>query len=113
MLLRKKQGTWNAYGYPCCGSSDICVNRTLPLGAIIVLRQGNTNMIENMSLSKKVQTVATGIEVYRWDKYEVDKAIDLAVDISTSVPVIGFSCLPDKSAVDTLKNYLEGIGIWN
>ena len=83
------------------------------MGAIVVLKQGNDNQIEPLPTIRKVQAIATGIEIYRWDKYEVDKAIEISADIVSSVPVIGLSCRPDADAVFTLKNYLEALGIWN
>lgn len=113
VLLMPHNDEWTAYGYPCCGSSLICENVTAKLAAVVVLSQGKENLAEKLTLPRAVRALVSATELYPWHKEEVDLAFERAMSISTSVPVIGFSCLPDKSAVDTLKNYLEGIGIWN
>ena len=102
VLLRKRDDRWYAFGYPCCGSSQICLNRTLPLRAIVLLRQGAENAVEELPAARQVQALAGAIEVYPWDSEEIGRALDL------EIPVIRLTCRPDGDAVDTLKRYLEG-----
>lgn len=39
-LLRRAGGVWTACGWPVCGSSEICGAGEVPIGAIVMLRQG-------------------------------------------------------------------------
>lgn len=106
-LLRKRDGRWHAYGYPCCGSSKICVNRTLPLAAIVLLQHGDKNEIMDISIAQKYQALVAGSEMYLWDEKELETVSQIAGEILTDIPVIKYSCRPDKEAVSVLKQKLE------
>lgn len=108
VLIGKHDGVWRAYGYPCSGSSPICVNESYPLRSIVVLKQGAENGIERLSLIENIQKLVAGIEIYRWSAREINLALGMAQELVADVPVIQLTCTPDESAVDTLKNYLEG-----
>lgn len=107
-LVRQEDGKWYALGYPCCGSSKICVNRTLPLRVIVMLRQGEENRVERLTVSRKIRALTAATEIYPWDGLEVNRALDLAALLAEDVPVVRLTCRPDEEAVKTLKQYLEG-----
>lgn len=107
VLLKNKDGKWHAYGYPCCGSSTICKNKTLPLQAIVALEHGKENTLQTMTMGTKVRTFITGTERYLWNDRELDKICTLAEQIIAEVPMWHFSCTPDQQAVDVLKTKLE------
>lgn len=106
-LIKRKNGIWYAYGYPCCGSSRICLNRTLPLQAIVVLEQGNENCIETMTLGQKVKTVLSGSERYLWSEVEWERVYNISVKLATEMLIIKLICKPNVDAVNVLKMYLE------
>ena len=108
-LIKKKDEEWYAFGYPCCGSSAICVNKTLPLKAIVILEHGESNVIKPLSLGEKIKTLIVGSERYLWSNKELDKVMNISEGIVSEVPVIKFSCTPDKSAVEYLKAVLEDL----
>lgn len=107
VLLRERQDGWYCYGYPCCGSSNICVNRTLPLKAIVLLRQAAENQVEELRSSQKIRGVAPAMELYPWEPWEVERTLQLTERLITGVPVLGLSCRADREAVELLKTYLE------
>ena len=104
-LLGKSHGIWYSYGYPCCGSSAICINRTFPLSMIVVLEQGDRNQVLQMTNSQKIRAIAAGAEVFLWDAAEINCVFMLAEQLIYSVPVIKLICRPDEDAVNVLKNY--------
>ena len=107
VLLRQKDSIWNAYGYPCCGSSNICENTTMPIAAIVILQQGQNNRIEELSLGQKVRNLVSAMELYLWETEEMERAFVLSQELIKEVPVIKLVCRPDADAVKTLKIYLE------
>lgn len=107
VLVRQCAGRWYAFGYPCCGSSKICLNRTLPLRIIVVLKQGVNNCIGKLTIAQKIRLLTAATEVYPWDTAEINRAMDLMEAMVKTVPVIGMSCQPDKGAVEVLNQYLE------
>jgi hypothetical protein len=107
-VLRKSEGRWTAFGYPGCGTSGICRNRTLPLRAIVILSKDPENWIEEIPASYRIRALVSAIEQYPWDRDEFDMALDIASEIAAQVPVLKLHCTPDKDAVAVLKHYLEG-----
>ncbi len=107
VLLGKRNGVWKAFGYPCCGSSYICVNRALPLAAIVVLEQGSENTVTQLTALQKIRALVSATEVYIWNTAEIDKAFEIAGNIINDIPVIKLSCRPDEDAVRVLQGFLE------
>lgn len=106
-VLRKQDGRWHAFGYPACGTSGICINRTLPLKAIVVLSQAKENEIGRLSAGEKVRALVSATELYPWDHEEIDMALNVAKNLAMEVPILKLCCRPDQEAVEVLKNYLE------
>lgn len=106
-LIKCRHGIWHVYGYPCCGSSGICLNRTLPLRAIVVLEQGKENRIESMTLAQKMKTLISGSERYLWSEVELERVCRISEKIVANVPMVKLVCKPDESAVSVLQEYLK------
>jgi hypothetical protein len=106
-VLRKVDGRWHAFGYPCCGTSGICINRNLPLRAIVVLNQAKENTMQQLAPGSKIRALTAAMELYPWDSAEVDMAFNIAAEIASQIPVLKLSCRPDREAVDVLKKYLK------
>ena len=106
-VLRKVDGRWHVFGYPCCGTSGICINRTLPLRAIVVLNQAKENTVQQLTPASKIRALTAAMELYPWDSAEVDMAFHIAAEIASQIPVVKLSCRPDQEAVDVLKKHLE------
>lgn len=106
-MIRRHDGIWHAYGSPCSGSSGICLNRTLPLRAIVVLEQHSENVIERMTYPSRIRALVSATEVYPWLPEDIDLAFAIAEQVVTQVPVIRLRCRPDQGAVECLKAFLE------
>ena len=106
-VLRKQQGRWHVFGYPACGTSGICVNRTLPLKAIVVLSQASENLVQRLSAVEKVRALVSATELYPWDHEEINMALNIAQNLSSEIPILKLCCRPDQEAVKILKDYLE------
>ncbi len=107
VAIAMKNGRYHAYGYPACGSSGICINRTLPIRAIIVLEQGAENRVSLMSPGEKFRAALSGMVINAWETEETRMAMNLAEKWIASIPMYRFSCRPDEDAVNTLKTFLN------
>lgn len=107
VLLRKREGRWYSYGYPCCGSSKICINRTLPLSLIVILEQGSENKIVPLTIGQKVRALVSGTELFPWNESEINRAFHLAQGLVQDINIVKLVCRPDADAVTTLKKYWE------
>ncbi len=102
-----KNGHYHAYGYPACGSSGICVNRTLPIRAIIVLEQGCENRVLPMTPGEKFRACLSGMVINAWEAEETAMAMDLVEKWLENIPIYRFICRKDADAVATLRRFLE------
>lgn len=106
--IQKVNGRWYAYGLPYAGSSDIFKNITTPISTIVVLRKGDKNKIEKLSLKEAFKYIYSETIINTWDDQFVNTAIDIILGIIRDVPVYILSCLPNQDAVELLKSQIGG-----
>lgn len=96
-----------ACGVPFCGTSGICKNKTLPLGAIVFLTQSTQCRIEKLGGTDALQEILKNIYLDSPAPNEMLKSVDLAIEIINRVPIYRLDCTPDENAVDTLEKKLK------
>ncbi len=105
--ISKNLGSWHAYGLPFAGSSKIYKNRTLPIKAVVILRQGNENNLRELNELEAFKALYSETTVNTWNKSDVETTIGLIESFIKEVPIYMLSCLPNKDAVDLLKKEIE------
>lgn len=105
-LLMKKNDIWRAYGWPICGSSEICINESFPIRAIVMLCQAKTNQIRKLHGFEAVRNVFAQLMVNGWSRTFQEKAVDLLDDLLQEIPVFLLSCDISKQAVECLEKTL-------
>lgn len=108
--LRRRDGRWMAYGIPYAGSSDIYRNESVPIRAIVSLRQAPENRIRRMGLRECIGSLLPELSVHRWDPAFVNGAMDLAMELMQQIPVYRLECRPDEEAVQVLKKQITEEG---
>ncbi|MBR5232616.1 MAG: hypothetical protein IKW03_00250 [Clostridia bacterium] len=101
-----KDGSVFANGVPFCGTSDICNNVTVPLKAIVLLEQAETNVITRLTGFDVVQRLMRNIYLDMLAPDEQRRCIDLLISIISQVPVYLLKCTPDEQAVKVLETIL-------
>lgn len=97
----RENGRFYAASLPVCGSSGKCLNETRELAAVVMLGQAKENRIERLSPKDAV------MELFRNCPGGISAACaDICTDVSLAVPVYSLDCVPDRSAVDTLKEVI-------
>lgn len=109
-ILSKGDGGWLAWGSPYAGSSRCYVNASCPIRAIVMLRQTESCSLRRLSAKEAFRAVWSGLTVPMWDATAVEAACDLALELSTAVPVYEFGCTPDETAVEFLERGLKKEG---
>lgn len=99
-----------AHGLPFCGTSGIAKNQSAPLAAVVILRQGKENRLTRPQPFQLITTLLEQCAVDVWDKFGTQQVLDLLVKIIQNTPVYYYECLPDQTAVETLKTELEQQG---
>lgn len=105
-ILTCRDGIPEANGLPFCGTSKIYKKKTLPIRAIVVLRQGKQNVIHRLQPLEAVQWLLSECNVMFGIRQDVENTMDLLTELVQSVPVFWFFCLPDVSAVSVLEQAL-------
>ena len=100
-----------ACGVPFCGTSGICKNKTLPLGAIVLLSQAPENSIKRLSGIEALQGVMKNIYLDLIAPNEQKTVVDLLIELLKTVPVYALSCTADENAVITLEKELQNGGV--
>ena len=100
-----------ACGVPFCGTSGICRNRNLPLGAVVLLSQAKTNSIRRLAGVEALQGILQNVHLDFIAPNEYNKCIDLIIELLAAVPVYAMGCTPDEEAVITLENLLKTEGV--
>lgn len=102
-----KDGKAFAGGVPYCGTSKICINKQLPIKAIVCLSKGTENTIKKLSAMEGFTWLLDKFTYNTWDENAVNSIADLLTSLVENVPVFSYSCVKDESAVNYLKNILE------
>ena len=101
--IRKMDGKWTAYGLPIAGSSGIYKNKKAEISHIIVLKQGKENKLTQLSPREAFVKLYSETLVHTWDKAFQENIINMITDLVQNVQIYQYECVPDKSAVEFLK----------
>ena len=101
--VRLVDGNCMAEGIPFSGSSKECLNRSLPIRAIVYLGKEEENQIRRLTGYEAFSKVWEGIAVNVWDSEDTGLAAGIVEEIVKRVPVFYLKCRPDESAVEALK----------
>lgn len=104
--IRKIDGKWNAYGLPIAGSSNIFKNKKAELSHIIILKQGKENKLKKLSPREAFIKIYSETTIHTWDSEFQNNIISMITDMVQNVQIYQYECLPDKSAVDFLKEQI-------
>jgi len=108
-LLRIKDGKWHAEGWPVCGSSEICHHACLPLGAVVLLSQGEQDRLSDIKNSETFKRLYSQITINSWQSSAVQHTINLLEHLVKTVPVLQFQCTISSHAVDILDQKLQAL----
>lgn len=101
-----------AWGSPWKGSSPYAVNRSAPVGAIIVLAQGAENKIRRLDDTESSAMMFPHVFFPNWDSQCLDRVMETLDLLLRQVPVCYLSCRPDEDAVMVTKQFLEEEGVF-
>lgn len=105
LLVREADG-WYAYGWPICGSSEICHNEAHPIQAIVMLYQAKENEIKRLDTGSAMRKVMSQITINMWNGEFQIKVMDLIQQLVEEVPVFELGCNISEDAVVCLENVL-------
>ncbi len=99
VFLRVRDDVVFACGSPWKGSSEYCVNKNVPLKAVVVLNQAKENKISRLSSVECMKFFMPHVFFPHWDEKCKVAALDTFNDILEKIPVWLLKCRPDEEAV--------------
>jgi hypothetical protein len=105
-LIFEKNGVFYASGLPFSGSSKDCLNRVLPIKAVISLQQAKSNTAQRLASSDAFIKIFKNCYPVPHSRDLTGKLVDFVQHLSQSVPVYEYACLADESAVRYLEREL-------
>ena len=97
--LRKRGGTWYAFGMPWDGKDAIHRQASAPVRAMIWLEQARENRITPMNPVQAMSVMLKQAMMPVWDDAAMDGAAALMGALARDVPMYHLRCRPDEAAV--------------
>lgn len=111
-LLSKTDNMYIVNGWPVCGSSEICLNESHPLSAIVVLKQGLKNEIHRLSYKEINKILLQELTINYHNNEFVLSVLNFIDDISQQIPFYQLTCDISEEAVKCLEKQLVEDQIW-
>ena len=105
-IVFQQNGIYYAGGCWATGSSSICRNISVPIHRIVLLEQGSENTVVNLPLAENVKRIIAQCSFEVENLQIREKIICNILDLIAAVPVIGYACVNDISAVEELEKHL-------
>lgn len=106
-VLREKDGGMWSYSLPFAGSSGICLNKSAPVRAVVVLAQAAENSVYELAPAEAIKRLYSQCALNRWNREEIEAVLGALTRMVRKIRVVKLDCLPDQSAVEILSDYLE------
>ena len=106
-ILKKENGVWYVHGLPMCGSSQICMNVSAPLEAVVLLSKLPVNMLSKARPHEAVSRIYRECTVNSWNENCVNRVMDIVIDLISGVRVYTYGCTKEPDAVEVLKKAID------
>lgn len=101
-VLGLSHGKRMVFGYPISGSSEDCENRSLPLCAVVALKQAPENTVRRLRGRDALRVLLNG--TYYNKRFPQDVSLNMEAALPfLETPIFELSCRPDLGAVEALE----------
>lgn len=105
-IIQKINNQYYARGMPICGSSDICLNKSVPIKTIVYLGQSSENQIRLLSQKEEIKKLMSETTINYFNPQFLNDAFDIIQDISSNIKMYELLCTKDENAIVCLENML-------
>lgn len=108
VFVQETEKEFLGWGTPWHGSSPYCENTSVPLRAMVVLKQAKENSIRELTGFEKVSEVSNHVFYPRWLENGMELCLETLDHLLTAIPVYELSCRPDEDAVRLTEETIFG-----
>lgn len=95
------------WGTPWHGSSPYCINRAVPLKALVVLKQSKENRIRELTGFEKVREISNNVFYPAWLDDGMDLCTEVLNNLLLQLPVYRLDNRADEEAVEMLEQTIK------
>lgn len=110
VFVQETPDAFLGWGTPWHGSSPYCENTSVPLKAMIVLKQAPENSIRELTGFEKVSAVSNNVFYPTWLENGMELCLETLDHLLSRIPVYELSCRPDEEAVKLTEETIFGSG---
>lgn len=99
VFIKQENNSFLGCGSPWHGSSPYCLNKQVPLKALIVLKQSSENKIRRLTGFEMVSSIMNSVFFPIWYQKGHEAVCKTLDALLQTVPVYELSCRPDEDAV--------------
>lgn len=99
VFVQETESGFLGWGTPWHGSSPYCENTSVPLKAMVILKQAEQNSILKLTGFEKVAEVSNSVFYPQWLEKGMELCLETLDHLLTSIPVYELRCRPDEDAV--------------
>lgn len=107
VFVQQTEDGFIGWGTPWHGSSPYCINRAVPLKALVVLKQSKENQIRKLTGFEKVSEVSNNVFYPTW----LDDGMELCTEVLNSLllhlPVYRLDNRADEEAVELVEQVIK------
>lgn len=104
-------GTLTASGIPQAGTGNVCRDRTLPVAAIVRVKQSGVNRAVRLHGAEAVAALCENAVYDRYRTNDEEVHLGTFIGLTDRVPVYRLECLPGEEAVGVMKAALRSDGV--
>lgn len=108
VFVQETEENFLGWGTPWHGSSPYCENTSVPVHAMIVLKQAPENSIRELTGFEKVTAVSNNVFYPQWLENGMELCLETLDHLLSAIPVYELSCRPDEEAVRLTEETLFG-----
>lgn len=108
-FVQRTQDGFLAWGTPWHGSSPYCLNTSVPLKALVVLKQAPYNALRELTGFEKLKEISNNVFYPTWLEGGMELGVETLNHLLTELPVYRLDNRADLEAVELLERELNRI----
>lgn len=101
-FVQKTENEFLGWGTPWHGSSPYCMNASVPVAALIVLKQAEKNSLRRLTGFTMVSEVSQSVFYPLWLEGGTELCLETLDALLRQIPVYELACRPDEASVSLL-----------
>lgn len=106
-LIGIKDGVYQVYGIPWCGTSELFTTKTCPLGGIVLLGRATDDHLETLDDATRTLRVMQRLISPSWTQAGLEANLNFAAGLTKKIPVYHLCCTKNPSAVHVIKATID------